>query len=109
MIVCVIGQTLDVAITTEVEGAQNEPFISAFGKPGEEKTQYFICAEQSLLTESSSLRDALLDLICYYYVFNVSYPKSISGVFLFIQHIVCNLKDSQKHPNSLTKLLKNIQ
>lgn len=41
--------------------------------------QYFICAENSLILESRSLSDALIDLIGSYYVFDVSYPKAIIG------------------------------
>ena len=77
-------------------------------KVGEKGTQYFICAEKAFVTESKTLKDALLDLMCFYYVFNISYPKTISAVFLFIQHIVCNLQDSQVHPKCLSKLLQNI-
>ena len=105
---CVPLQTLDVHVSETMEASQSEPYLVVMGQAGKERTQYFISAEGALNTESSSFRDALLDLMCYYYVFNISYPTSLSGVFLFIQHFVCNLKDSQKYPNSLTKLLKNI-
>lgn len=63
---------------------QKEPYIVVTGEVGEETTQYFICAEKCLTTESISLCDAFLDLICTYYVFNVSYPKHITGLFCIV-------------------------
>ncbi len=88
---------------------QSEPFIAVTGKAGDENCQYFICAEQALTTESISLRDAFLDLICAYYVYNISYPKAISGVHLFFQELVFGIKSSQKLPLCLVKLLQNIK
>ena len=103
-----ILQTLDIDIGDSIHHLQNEPFIVVLGGIGGENTQFFICAENALTTECMTLRDALQDLICYYYIFNISYPVSISGVYLFIQHFVFNLKDSQKLPNCLSKLIKNM-
>lgn len=103
-------QICDVDLDVEIEQVkQSEPFIAVTGKAGNENCQYFICAEQALTTESISLRDAFLDLICAYYVYNISYPKAISGVHLFFQEIVFNIKGSQKLPLCLVKLLQNIQ
>lgn len=40
---------------------QSEPFIVVSGRIGDENTQFFICAEEALMTESKSLRDSFLD------------------------------------------------
>ena len=58
------------------------------GKPGMDNAQFFIACEQSILFESKGLRDAFVDLIATYYVFNIAYPKSVCGVMLFFQHFV---------------------
>jgi hypothetical protein len=79
------------------------------GKPGEENAQYFVCVEKALLTESKSLRDAILDVICAYYVFDISYPRSLAGIFLFFQQNVFGIKDSQNPPPCLSKSLQNIE
>lgn len=102
------AQTCDIDVDSELQDVQREPFILVLGPVGQENTQYFICAERALTVECSSFREALLDLLCCYYVFNIQYPSTVSGIFLFFQHFVCNLKDEQIHPNCLAKLLKNI-
>ena len=101
-------QSCDISLENLLETSQSEPFIAVLGKVGEVGTQYFICAEKDLIIQAKTLKDALLDLICSYYIFNISYPKTISAVFIFFQHIVCNLKDAQVHPKCLCKLLQNI-
>ena len=73
-----------------------------------DSTQFFIVCEQAILFESKSLRDAFIDLIATYFVFNIAYPKSVCGVMLFFQHFVFNLKDKQKQPPCLTKLSQNL-
>ena len=91
----VLLQTCDIDIDKEVEKEkQLEPYIVVAGKPGMDRTQFFIVCEQALLFESKSLRDAFVDLIATYYVFNISYPKSVCGVHLFFQHFVFNLKNN---------------
>lgn len=102
-------QTCDIDVDKEVEKEkQSEPYIVVAGKPGLDNTQFFIACEQAILFESKSLRDALVDLIATYYVFNISYPKSVCGVMLFFQHFIFNLKDKQKQPPCLTKLYQNL-
>lgn len=78
------------------------------GKPGEKNVQYLICVEKAIMLECKTLRDTFLDLICTYYVYNISYPKIVSAIFLFFQQFVFGVKDGQKHPVCLAKLLQNI-
>ena len=87
---------------------QSSPFIIIIGIPGEETVQYYVCGEKIIICESVSVMDAVLDLICVYYTFDIAYPKSLSGIFLWFQHFVFDIKDQQVSPPCLIKLLKNI-
>ena len=49
----------------------------------------------------NTLGDALADVICAYFVFNIAYPKPM---YLFLQHFVLGLKVSQKVPTSVSTL-----
>ncbi len=60
------------------------------------------------MCESKTIMDAVIDLIACYYVFDIVYPKSVSGCLLFIQQHVFNIKDKQLSPPYLTKLISNI-
>ena len=51
------------------------PYIVVTGCPGEETAQFHICAEARVLLDSKSLRDAVVDLITAFYIFNLQYPK----------------------------------
>ena len=87
---------------------QKAPFILVCGEPGGETTQYFVCGEINIICESKSFLDAVLDLICTYYVFDIIYPKALSGVLLFFQQSVFELKNDQTPPLCFVRLLKNI-
>ena len=65
------AQTCDADLENLVETSQSEPFIAVLSKVGLKGTQYFICAEKAFVTESKTLKDALLDLMCFYYIFNI--------------------------------------
>ena len=88
---------------------QAAPYIVTTGIAGEEQFQIFICAEQSVILESKSMKDALIDLIAAYFVFDISYPKYLDSVLIFIQHFVFNLKDQQPLPNAAVKLVANLE
>jgi len=87
---------------------QSEPFLAIVGTPGY-SCQVHVCAEGAVFTESKSLRDAIIDLIAAYFVFNICYPKYLDAILLFFQHYVFKLKDEQRLPNSTVKLLGNLQ
>ena len=72
---------------------------------GTENAQYFIACEQMILCESKSIQDSIIDLIATYYTFNICYPKAISGILLFFQHYVFDLKDAQPLPSCTLKLV----
>ena len=102
-------QTCDIDINAEVEKiSQSAPYIFVLGKPGTESVQYFICGEKEVMFEAKTMLDSILDLIGAYYIFDVVYPKSLSGIFLFFQQQVFGIKDEQVTPPCLAKVLKNI-
>ena len=101
-------QTNDVDLNKEIlDISQSAPFILVIGT-AMENTQYFICGENIAICESKSYLDAIIDLICTYYVFDIAYPKSLSGIFLFLQQSVFNIKDDQVPPACLLRVLQNI-
>lgn len=97
---------VDEAIST-VE--QSAPFLVITGTPGSINCQVFIGCEQEIFFESSSIRDSIIDLIGTYFVFNISYPKYLNSIFLFIQHFVFDLKDKQPVPMNVSNLIRNLQ
>lgn len=106
-----ILQTCDIDIEVELQGiAQAAPFIVVVGVPGEEICKLWICGEKVTFSSTpKTLRDAILDLISYYFVFNVTYPKYVDAVLLFFQHYVFQLVDSQTIPLQVTKMIGNLK
>ena len=87
---------------------QSEPFILLSGQVGTSNAQYFICIEKALALEVKTLRDALMDIIASYYVFDIMYPKQFAGIFLFFQQSVFGVKAAQKPRPCFVKLLQNL-
>ena len=58
---------------------------------------------------SLSLRDSKIDLMSSYFVLDISYPKTISGILIFLQHHVVCLSDQQAVPPAVKTLLTNLQ
>ena len=88
---------------------QAAPFIVITGIPGDENAQFFICGEKEVLMESKTLRDAIIDLICHYFIYDISYPKYLDSILLFFQHHVFKLTDKQPVPALLSKLIGNLK
>ena len=102
-------QTCDVNLNQEVEKiSHNSPYIVITGKPGNENAQYFVCGEKMVLIESKSFLDCVIDLFCCYFVFDMVYPESLTGIFLFIQKSLFRVIDDQVSPSCLAKLTKNL-
>ena len=73
------------------------------GMETDQTLRYYICIE-SQYTYSlhvNTLGDALADVICAYFVFNIAHPKPM---YLFLQHFVLGLQVSQKVPTSVSTL-----
>ena len=96
--------------TEEVRNIRHSsPYIAITGRPGDDNAEYFVCCEQSILIESKSFLDVIIDMMSSYYVFDISYPQHLFAVFLFFQHFVFKIKESQPHPPALSKLIKNVK
>jgi len=87
---------------------QSAPYLIT-GTPGSVNCQVFIGCEQEIFFESNSIKDAIIDLIGTYFVFNIAYPKYLNSIFLFIQHFVFNLKDKQPVPMTVSNIVRNLQ
>jgi len=72
---------------------QSEPFIVATSKLDSAISQIFICCEGKMFLESKSMGDAIVDLMSVYYVFDISYPKPLRAMMIFLQHHVFSLED----------------
>ena len=64
--------------------------------------------ESDCLLSAHTLGDALADLICTYFVFDIAYPKSEYALLIFFQHFVLGLKDNQKIPTSVSSLCSSL-
>ena len=71
----------------------------------DEAIQLNVVAKCEIFTESLSVYNAILDLISVYFAFNIAYPKPLYPLFLFVQHYVLLIKDSQPIPLSTTQLV----
>ena len=57
---------------------------------------------------TENLRDALIDIICYYYVLDISYPKVMYALVIFIQHFVFGITDTGIVPPSVINLCSRL-
>ena len=102
-------QNCDADLDQEVaEVEQTAPFLLITGKAGSENSQIFICCENDILNESKTIRDAILELLATYFVFDIVYPKGISGIMIFLQHYVLGLQDQQVVSSTTSKLISNL-
>ena len=84
-------------------------YIAITGIAGDENAQFYVYSEQKIVLESSSMRDAVLDLAASYFVFDISYPRSLSAILIFIQHEILGITDSQSIPMAAAKLMGNFK
>ena len=75
--------------------------------------QTYVAGEDSGIFETSTdLVEALVDVICAYYVFDVSYPDSMSGILFFLQDVGLELKDNifrgTKYSTFMAELRNNV-
>jgi len=88
---------------------QSEPFLLVTGISGTDTSQVFVCCERNMFMESKSMKDSLLDLIATYFVFDITYPKYVNAILIFLQHFVMDLPDKQPVPSTTSKLIGNLQ
>ena len=91
------------------EVMQSEPFLLVTGESGTDNSQVFVCCEGQLYIESKSVKDALLDLILTYFVFDIMYPKPLRNILIFLQHFVLDLPDQQSVSSAVSTLVANLE
>lgn len=79
------------------------------GEPRTDNSQVFVCCEGQIYIESKSVKDALLDLISTYFVFDIMYPKPLRSLLLFLQHFVLDLPDQQSVSSAVSSLVANLE
>ena len=80
--------------------ACNYPYIVPV--KSSEQVQFFIAAEGVLFGETQTLFGTLISV---YFTFNIQYPKPLYSLFIFIQHIILMIKDTQHTPSVVTQLV----
>ena len=78
------------------------------GDIGKENTQYFISYE-AILIESMRYVEAVAKLIVTFYVYDISYPKGLMPLYIFLQHYVMGMKDEQAVTNTMIMLVSNLK
>ena len=85
---------------------RQEPYIVA--TETDDTMEFYIYIESEFLLSVGSLGDALANLICTYFVFNIAYPKEMYAMLIFLQHFVLAIKDSQKVPTAVSALCSSL-
>ena len=70
----------------------------------ESNYQFFVVVERKVNIQSSRCADAITDMMCAYFVFDISYPKSIHPI-LFLLRFVLEVKDKQPIPPVVTRIM----
>ncbi len=84
----------------------NAPRIAAM--VGDEKVQYYIFVEQTVLFEVSSLPIALFLMFSCYYAFHVQYPPKALALLYFLQDYILGHPDSLKRPSSYVAVMSDL-
>lgn len=79
----------------DAEAEKLPPFPQIIVLKHSEGRQYYIVVEKDILLESDGIEESILDLISAYFAFDISYPKKLYPVLLFIQHIMLNIVDRE--------------
>ena len=95
----------DIDLDTEVSKIeQSAPFLVWTGTAEDENAQFYVCCEQSVLTESKTVRDVIIDLMATYYVFDIVYQSNNA----FFPAYCFKLQDKQVLPATTSKLVSNL-
>ena len=84
----------------------NYPYVAVV--VADSAVQYYLVAERIVMTDCTSLFEALKGLVATYFMANMMYPKPLNALFIFIQHIVLGIKDSQAIPNTVTQVVSSL-
>ena len=84
---------------------ENHPYLGVV--MGGTSLQAHLIVERRVLeeVEASSVFTALIGA---YFAFNMSYPKPIYPILIFVQHFFISVKDKQQIPISLTKFMSSL-
>lgn len=74
----------------------------------DEMIEYHIYVEHVCLVTTHALADALVDVICTYFIFDISYPKPMYPLLILLQHFVFGFVDHQKVPTSVVALCSSL-
>ena len=69
---------------------------------------YYLVAERIVMMHCQSLFEALQGLVASYFMANIEYPRPLTALLIFIQHIVLGIKDSQLMPNMVTQVVSSL-
>ena len=64
--------------------------------------------EREIAMETTKFLDAVTNIICSYFVFDINYPKPLLPVLLFTQRFIVGIKDNQPVPPALTRVLAGL-
>ena len=64
----------------------------------------FLVIERKVVCNVRSVFQAVKVLLATYFVFNISYPNLLGGLFVFLMFYVCNIKPKEKMPVSVLQL-----
>ena len=85
---------------------RKEPFVMICET--NESCEYIVYVEKECLIFTKSVVDAVADLICAYFVFDLVYPRNIYPLLVFFQHTMMGIKDVEKLPTSVMTLLTSL-
>ena len=85
---------------------RKEPFILICET--NESCEYIVFVEKECLMSTKSVVDAVADVICAFFVFDLVYPRSVYPLLVFFQHTLMGIKDTEKMPASILTLLTSL-
>ena len=97
-----MDQNLDEAA---VAVSENHPYLGLV--LGGTSLEVYLVIERCVL-EAVGASSSFTGLIAAYFAFNMTYPKALYAVLIFIQHFLLIIQDKQPLPISLTKLLSSL-
>ena len=97
-----MDQNLDETAMTVTD---NHPYLGVV--VGDASIEAYLVVERHVLDKVDA-SSCLVGLIAAYFAFNMTYPKSLYAVLIFIQHFLLNIRDKQTVPVSVTKLMSSL-
>ena len=85
----------------------NHPFIAVV--EGINSMQFFLVVERVVTSSTSCFLDAMWGMMSLYFTFDISYPKPLQSLLIFVQHLVMSFIDKQKVPPAATRVYSSLQ